>query len=383
MEHKGAFFGPHLWLSGVLQQPSPPKEATPPTAAALPVLPPAADPEVAVKSEELTNENLLKSIGFIPSTASVTNESTPLVEISDQDAMMASTDQLLQTFEMVENPGHAPLKMTSGPDDDDDDDDGQDMIESDDFVMVVPDCFDLDKPLSDFAPPASSLSGFPFTSPQDSLFLSSVPPACEGTPEMSCDSHVTTQSYPAVIISSMPLPPGEDAHSSPVVIVSSMPDAACDSHMTARSTPAVISSFPPPPPQEDDGQVVTAQPAATSPSLPTTGTGNPPPLPAEDKDALDLDCNCDDSDGDDTSSPSTARRILGRPLTLRQLKDGLYRNPLGVATGLVNAVSGFMENKVHFAPSQQQQQQQEKRPVIKFSEISSSDESDEEFEVSY
>lgn len=53
------------------------------------------------------------------------------------------------------------------------------------------------------------------------------------------------------------------------------------------------------------------------------------------------------------ASPETARKASFVPerITLKQVKDSrLYRNPITVATGLVNTVTDLVDKRVHFGP---------------------------------
>ena len=76
------------------------------------------------------------------------------------------------------------------------------------------------------------------------------------------------------------------------------------------------------------------------------------------------------------ASPDTARKANFVPerITLQLVKDGrLYRNPLTVATGLVNTVSDLVDKRVHFGPKKSSE-----APPI---HDSSSSDSDDTFEV--
>lgn len=351
--HKGSVcFGPRLWLMGHLEkqlecvtfakQPEcvtfdPPMLAAaalppPPSPAHASLLPPAP------VSKPLTNEELLKSIGFLPSGSSHDTEAAPFITIVDSDdgkshdaedaitivdngssrdaegasfftivnddsgsctaSIAGSTSKLLDTFEVIEKPevtsAHPAVK--------------QDLIEtmdSGDFVMIVPDCFDLDKPLSSFTPP-ESLSHVPEPSQSDLALLSLA------ALSLSHEDHVTYKS-PAADVSS--------------------------------GTEAIL-------------------------------------IPPADK----TEPQASDGDKSGSTSPSTVRKnaaLAPNRLTMRKLRGGLYRNPLAVATGLVNAMSGFVDDKVHFTSPATKDKNDEESSPPKMSELEScSDSSDEEFEAS-
>ena len=75
------------------------------------------------------------------------------------------------------------------------------------------------------------------------------------------------------------------------------------------------------------------------------------------------------------ASPETARKanfVLER-ITLKQVKDGrLYRNPITLATGLVNTVTDLVDRRIHFGPC---------KPGEAPPTDSSSSDSDDAFEV--
>lgn len=317
-----------------------------------PVLPP---PSCSAINEggKLTNENLLKSIGFIPGPSPPPMEEPGVVS---KDPLLSSTDKLLQTFEVISDPncstGDEPHLPSGGVVDDTDDDD--------DFVFVVPDCFDLDKPLADFSPPTSlSYIMDPSTT--------------------SCDSHVSIRMSSLAIQNSY--------------VVTQMP-MACDSHVTYsadRNTPS--ASFMPVPSNDqkevmEDFETITFAGATSAEPLPHS----PTPAPKSGADGTTTVKLVDPTSNDAPSpkpSPPTAHKspsLAPSRLTLRTLKGGLYRRPLAVATGLVNAVSGFVDDKVHFVSSggggARGEEETERKPTIQFAEVSESESSDDEFEVS-
>ena len=128
-----------------------------------------------------------------------------------------------------------------------------------DFVVVIPDCFDLDKPLPGFSSIRSTTS---LDDPTASI--------------KSRDSHVTSKDDT--------VPPKVEA--------------------------------PPPRPAERS-----------------------PPSSSE-------------------TSPETVRKMTFVPqrITLRQVKDSrLYRNPITMATGLVNTVTDLVDKRVHFGPKKSEE----------------------------
>ena len=317
----------------------------PPVLTAFPAPPPSSSstsspvPNLVpqLEGQSLTNENLLKSIGFIPSanvpsSADVSpsadiqppgdvpppaDDAMPLVKIDSTEAMAMSTDHLLQTFEMVEDPfGFNSAETNSNGD-------------LDSFVVVVPDCFNLDKPLTDFSPP-TSLSHVVESLNKSYTELS-----------MSCDSHVTSVTNEVISVASpIPLPSNESKESAPQEV----PIEKMNEEDTTD-----------PPPQKDA----------------TESTPNPA---SEVRSKAHLN-----------ASPSTAHKPLCLPtnrFSFRALKGGL-RNPLAVATGLVNKVSEFVDDKVHFTPSVPRvaADGKNKKPTIQFAEGSSSEDSGGEFEV--
>ena len=335
MVHRDStYFGPRLWLNAYVDNPAPPPPLPPRSQEMLtfePIVlsnfppPPTADSASAtneVGGDKLTNENLLKSIGFIPGSSDAEPE-VPSEPTSTDDLMISSsTEKLLQTFEVIRSPSHAPSEPRPLPGGGRG---GDEMVE-DDFVMIVPDCFDLSKPLADFTPPPS------LTYAGEDLPESSYP---DLQPSRSCDSHVSS-------VVMVPGPPADSAAQRATPPPSEAPLA----DRQAGSEPLPVTSQPRPlsPPQD-------CTPKAAGPESPK-------------------------------SSPPTAHRspaLAPSRLSMRTLKGGLYRNPLAVATGLVNAVSGFVDEKVHFSGAAEGK---EKVPHVKFSTPDESDTSDEEFEVS-
>ena len=317
--HKGStYFGPRLWLDVRVDRPMPVTFQPPILTATTPAL------SASNTEEVLTNENLLKSIGFIPSTTSLPpDEAGPSIKMDSEcsesnSGMMTSTDQLLQTFEMIEDPGCSEDPVSE---------EVKTTAFDSDFVMIIPDCFDLEKPLPDFSPP-TSLSHVVDSS------LSLGPYQLE--PNESHDSHMTSTSceMPLAAPSSSPMP------------------------------------LPPPYTEVDDPQMT-----------PVEGTKSAcPPQPINPKTPNDPK---DDKDTTPSASPSVRRSsgFAQNGLTLRALKGGLYKNPVALTTRLVNTVSGFVDDKVHFSSAAEKT---ERKPTIKFAtpEASSCESSDEEeFEV--
>ncbi len=292
----------------------------------LPPPPPLLSAPNDVGGEKLTNENLLKSIGFIPGPSAVEPEvqqpSTP-----EEDLMSSSTEKLIQTFEMINSPGdHAP-SVPRPPT-------GQEGcgvdIDEDDFVVIVPDCFDLDKPLADFTPPVSlahAMENLPESSYSDSVTRScdshvssvvmvscqsadSATPAKPATPTPSCDGHVI-------------LPP------------------ACDGHVT--------TTLPTDPTLQSVSEADECFQVRVSSSVDPTSKPRPSTPPHEDaKTFTESGSSTSSSQGSPTANRSP---LAPRRLTMRNLKGGMYLKPFAVATGIVNAVSGFVDEKIHFGSS--------------------------------
>ena len=167
--------------------------------------------------------------------------------------------------------------------------------DSDDFVVIIPDCFDVNKPLSGYTPP--------------------------------------------VIESEYPAPPP--------IIPHDIMTRSSDSHMTSS-----VKHEPEP--------QVKHKPIPT-PSQPPTLTSSTPPQGA---------------------TPPTARReFVPQRVTIKNVQDArrLYKRPLTLATGLVNAMSDLVSEKVTFAPSGKKATDV---GVVNTREEESSS-SDEEFEVNY
>ena len=286
--HKGSVtFGPHLWLVGHLDKHVDHVTFIPPTITAT-ASPPTASTEVPVNApatdaKPLMNEELLQSIGFLPSGSSK-SASLPKVDNSGSgNSITGSSAKLIDTFEVVENA------------------DQIETMDSGDFVVVVPDCFDLDKPLSTFNPP-------------ENLSYSLEAPKGD----------VVTQYLSDLTLS-------------------------CDNHVTCTSARKDLAT----------GAVAIATPALDKTAPQAIGSAGPAVI--------------------------RKKGNLGPALTLRKLRGGLYRKPWAVATGLVNAVSGYVDEKVHFVPSSGPAKEdggcppQANQPEL---EKSCSDSSDEEFEVS-
>lgn len=337
--HKDStYFGPSLWLNAVVDKPIPEPSSGPPAAVAehvtfepvvLALFPPAPSSPLPPPSsppsgeEQLTNENLLKSIGFLPASnhSSFTPECPPAVELLSA----SSTDKLVQTFEMIDNPSYSCGDVPRPPSD-------GGVVDDDGFVVIVPDCFKLDKPVPGFTPPANVQGSF------------DLDPST-----MSCDSHV----------SSIPAPASTGC-------VHSVANQAV-------APPTKVTST------SDGFEILHANIAATVSAIADAST-------VEDK-------SCEATAGGNTtpsSSPPTAKRSPGlnrSRFTLRSLKNGSCRNPIAMATGFMDAVSGFMDEKVHFALSSGCDGvtgKSEKKPSIQFAsgEDSSDCSDDDEFQVS-
>ena len=262
------FFGPHLWLDARLEKSKvEPVTFTPPTLVAttpapVPLLrdPAPLAPVSAAASKPLSNEELLKSIGFLPGgkTQEEKDDDVPLLNLGESEEPLtgnvsttSSTSKLIETFEIIEsNSVAAPLQ------------DKVETTDSGDYVIVLPDCFDLDKPLS------------------------SLPASKTHPPEFSLTS----------------------------VVVS--PEALSRSSETVSAT-AIEDNFL---------AIGGATPNNVASGDKTGLTGSTSPSTSRSK-----------------GSPLTADR-----LTLRKIRGGLCRNPLIVASDVVNAVSDFVDEKVHF-----------------------------------
>ena len=289
--HKGSvFFGPHLWLAAHVEKNPEPVTFTPPTLVTThptglppPPSPSHLSPPPATLSKPLTNEELLKSIGFLPSDSTQDEgAAAPLINTepgSNDDSATSSTSKLIETFEMIDSPSPSPVQA----------EDRIEASDSGDFVIILPDCFNLEKPVSGFLP-LRSLSS---ESSKTDVVL---------TPEelsRSSESQHTTLALEDSVLSI---------------------DGAC------RGNGFI----------DDD---ITSLTGSVSPSSPRRNT-----------------------------------TLTSDRLTLRKLRGGLCCNPLIVASGLVNAVTDFMDEKVHFAPAKQDDAEME-------GALSDSS-SDEEFKVS-
>jgi len=226
-----------------------------------PLPPTSASPQQpAASSKLLTNEELLKSIGFLPSDRSQEekDDDVPLLNLGDDDepstghiSTSSSTSKLIETFEIIES------STVTTP--------AEDKVEtsdSGDYVIVLPDCFDLDKPLT-------SLAALKTQPPQPSLTNVAVSPEAF-------------------------------------------------SHSSETSSAAAI----------EDNFLTTGGKSPSSAASSSDKTGQT-----------------------GSKSPSTSRRgspLTADRLTLRKLRGGLCRNPLIVASNVVNAVSDFVDEKVHF-----------------------------------
>ena len=312
MYKDSVFFGTHLWLVGHLDKQDEHHIShvtfNPPTVTA--VLPPSPSPSnVPLHTpvfNPLMNEELLKSIGFLPSNTLNDAKSTPPIKADSSGicdsttSASGSSPKLLDTFELIEKPDKVGPTSALKPDQ-------IEKMESGDFVMIVPDCFDLDKPISSFSPP-ESLSCMPEPSMTDLTIFS---------------------------LADLSLSNDKD-----------------DKDMTCKSAANYVLSV--------------ADVIATPPTVTTT------------PEAINGDTSAGSSN---SKTPSTAHKNL-RGLTLRKLRGGLYRNPLTLATGLVNAVSEYVDDKVHFAHSDKEIEDS-CPPKMKTSEQQSySDSSEEEFEAS-
>lgn len=335
--HKDStYFGPYLWLNAVLDKPLPVSTSDPslpttaeehltfePSVLAMFPPPPSPPPE---EGEQLTNENLLKSIGFLPGSThfSFSPEEPAFGHEDDKIPPLcsSSTDQLVKTFEMIDNPSYSAGDEPHPPNDggvaNDDDDDG--------FVVIVPDCFKLDKPLPGFTPPPSSES---FCDLEDAFV---VDPSTT-----SCDSHVSI---------SMPV-------TSSVTSTASQTGLPCDEGGVTASAP---------------DQVVLATPSGDGELLQSSSSGALTDDSTQEEKTLAQGVDSATS----TSSPLTHKNPHRSRFSLRNLK----KNPLAVATGFVDAVSGFVNDKVHFVPAVT-------KPCIQFASDQDSESSDdEEFLVS-
>lgn len=351
-----------------------PPTFTPVTIASFPPPPPASS-----EPEKLTNENLLKSIGFIPEPSEEPEKSTSID--SDSPLISSSTEKLLQTFEVIGDPGQEmlPRPLASGGMADD--------PEDEDFVVVVPDCFDLSKPLPDYTPPTSlsCLSG-----------SYDIPPESAEAVTASCDSHVTITMAPLTVN-------GDDGDigdfepvyfSKEAIVSTTTPPSneGCegDFEPVYFSKEAIVRTTTPSSnegckatPTSNKGCEGDFEPVYFSKEAIVRTTTPPPATEGCDQVPDDHTPKGAEPEGD-TPTPATAHKSpsLAPRLTLRNLKGGLYKNPLAMATGLVNAVSGFVDDKVHFAPSAVVGGA--KKPCVQFAESSedeSSEDEDEDFHV--
>ena len=112
--HKGTTpFGPTLTVMVLLEKPPSPSPSPPPPPPSAPQFPP------------LTNENLLKSIGFLPSEERKGEEEcvtlTPSNEVSDpqegatedRGSSESPSEQMLHAFELVDKPSASIISLSS------------------------------------------------------------------------------------------------------------------------------------------------------------------------------------------------------------------------------------------------------------------------------
>ena len=355
--HKGSTpFGSALWLSIKVdktpQYPSPMPPSTTTTIIATTPLSLAEELQ-----QPLTNDNLLQSIGFLPSpeeeeeeeeeeewggrdseSSAVVIDFPPLLpssppptilELEPGPLSVSSDHSLLYTFDVVETPTTSlasndslhqpstgePLKDEEEEEEDNDSDTASVASgESDDFVVIVPDCFDLNKPLSQFPLAYQEL---------EASALSSVTP-----PLGSCDGSHVTQT--------------RDGDISDAEVIEK--EATIVSSETVNSSVKSTS-------EEDT-------PTTTDAPLPSDGLPTPDDVPLPKPSS---------ATASPATSPPTGRKAEFVPsrITLKNVKDArMYHSPLAVATGLVNTVSDLVQDHVHLVPPATAAKKQTPRLVL-------------------
>ncbi len=294
MVHKGSFyFGPHLWLQVQLNK-AKAQEAvtfTPPTlvaTASAALSPPAvtsqlisAPPPSAVASplKQLSNEELLKSIGFLPSDTAPAEVVVSLVDVDcavepagEDTSTSSSTVRLIETFEVIENPAAIEPVVP----------DQIEASDSGDFVIVLPDCFNLDKPIDSY----------------------------ELQKSQTLESSVVSDPSSA---------------------------SGREDLRDTKPSPSAVKDIPSP----NNGK-----PRSSS--------------------------NASKEDQVGSAVSSTSSHVVS-PSARRKNRGGLFRNPLVVASNFVNAVTVFVDEKVHFAPA--------KRDSVSEDDPASGSSEEEEFQV--
>ena len=162
-----------------------------------------------------------------------------------------------------------------------------DSFSSDDFVVVIPDCFNLDLPLST-APSGASVN----QSCDDFEFMAGLYDQVSVTDDVILQSHDSVVMHEPTssetIVNPAPVPPPEDSIPAPI--------------------PPPEESFPHPIPEPQAPP--TSDPQTTPPG---------------------------------TSPQIRRREFVPERVTLREVKDARLLNPLTVATGLVNTVAHLVE----------------------------------------
>jgi hypothetical protein len=302
--------------------------------------PPSSD-----EGEKLTNENLLKSIGFLPGS-NHSSFSPGVCEDKTPPLSSTSTDQLVGTFEMIENPSYTTSDVPRPPSG------GGDEVDEDDFVVVVPDCFNLSKPLPDFSPDES------FCNIDDAFVLD--------PNTTSCGSHVSVADPPQVDAGSIKSTTSQTSLERDGHVSTPMPDRTAP--LTAKST------------SDDDSEVCTGACSVTADGVDKPSEDNTSKAPVSK--SVETTPTATPS-----SSPQTVHKNLGVSPRSRFSLRNLKKNPLSVASGIVDAVSGFVNEKVHFVPTTDEAATQNgRKPCIQFAcgdhdDFSSDSSDDEEFQV--
>ena len=112
MHKETTAFGPLLWLQ--VRVDKPPMIIYPPTISVPPPL--AMPPSSSLPEQSLTNENLLKSIGFIPggySASPPADHAQPQPAPPTTSAVELDEEVLLTTFDVVETPRESVHSLSS------------------------------------------------------------------------------------------------------------------------------------------------------------------------------------------------------------------------------------------------------------------------------
>ena len=189
--------------------------------------------------------------------------------------------------------------------------------DSDDFVVVIPDCFNLDVPLKGYVP-----------------------------------LHLRKEEE-------------EETHDSHMTLHANLEDQGDDSDLEIIEDPFVRSSRP-----QGGEEVITEQPSLDGIPRPKSPTSTTKPAPTSELPAQNYP----------PGSSKTASSFVPERITLKNVRDARIRNPLTLATGLVNSFSDLMQEHLHFGGSK-------KQPQLQFEETKEDEEGDKSeediFEVSY